>query len=80
MGILLRFRVNLKESALPWPLRAMELVCEKYREKMAEADACCHHPNEYCKFRPSCLIHFLGKERDQGLGKAPEEEPQQAAD
>ncbi len=39
----------------------MELVCEKYREKMEQEKAACRHPSEYCKFRSSCIIHFLSK-------------------
>ncbi|MDH5298821.1 MAG: hypothetical protein OEV91_07365 [Desulfobulbaceae bacterium] len=57
----------------------MELVCEKYKEEMAEDEACCRHPKEYCKFRSSCLIHFLCKERGERREKADDEE-QQAAD
>ena len=41
---------------------AMELFCEKYKEKMAGETAVCRHPGEYCKFRSGCIIHFLGKE------------------
>jgi len=38
----------------------MELVCEKYNQKMAADKAVCRHPQEYCKFRTSCMIHFMG--------------------
>jgi phosphoribosyl-AMP cyclohydrolase len=41
----------------------MELVCEKYKEKMAADNARCRHPKEYCKFRTSCIIHFTGSDR-----------------
>lgn len=40
----------------------MELICEKYREKEAAATARCRRPREYCKFRASCMIHFLARE------------------
>lgn len=40
----------------------MELVCEKYKEKMETEGACCRHPDEYCKFRSACIIHFLSQE------------------
>lgn len=40
----------------------MELTCEKHKEKMDREGAYCHHPQEYCKFRTACLIHFFGKE------------------
>ena len=42
----------------------MELICEKYNEKTFSEDAQCSHPGEYCKFRTSCMIHFLEKEKD----------------
>jgi hypothetical protein len=41
----------------------MELVCTKYDEKMISEDAQCRHPNEYCKYRTSCIIHFIGLEK-----------------
>lgn len=41
----------------------MELVCEKYRENMKAEEAFCHHPKEYCKFRTSCVIQFVAKEK-----------------
>ena len=41
----------------------MELVCEKYQEKMDSATAVCRHLHDYCQFRSSCLIFFLGQER-----------------
>jgi phosphoribosyl-AMP cyclohydrolase len=37
----------------------MDLICEKYNEKVAEDDARCRHPKEYCKYRTACIIHFL---------------------
>ncbi len=43
----------------------MQLICEKYKEKMAADEARCRHPQEYCKFRSSCMIHFLGRERSR---------------
>ena len=42
--------------------REMTLECEKYKEKMEAETAYCRHPNEYCKFRQACMIHFLSKE------------------
>ena len=41
----------------------MELFCEKYKETMAGEVALCAHPDDYCKFRTACLIHFMGQER-----------------
>ena len=43
----------------------MELVCEKYLEKMDSALAFCKHAGEYCKFRSSCMIHFTLKENQE---------------
>ena len=37
----------------------MDLICEKYNEKVAEDNARCRHPKEYCKYRTACIIHFL---------------------
>ncbi len=37
--------------------------CQKYNKKIPlDENTECVHPNEYCKFRPSCLINELGKE------------------
>lgn len=41
----------------------MELICEKYRERMAREQARCLRPNEYCKFRSACIINLLGRDR-----------------
>ncbi|MHB8789800.1 MAG: RNA polymerase II-associated protein [Desulfobulbaceae bacterium] len=38
----------------------MEVECVKYRERMDSEQAECRHPGDYCKFRSSCIIHFLG--------------------
>ena len=46
----------------------MELVCEKYKEKVDSEEAVCRRPTEYCKFRNACLIHFLTREK-AGDGK-----------
>ena len=35
------------------------MVCEKYNQKMTAEKAVCGHPLEYCKFRTSCMIHFM---------------------
>lgn len=46
----------------------MELVCEKYKEKVDSQGAGCRRPTEYCKFRNACLIYFLTREK-AGKGK-----------
>jgi hypothetical protein len=40
----------------------MDLECIKYHEKMSADTAVCRHPKDYCKYRTSCIIHFLGLE------------------
>lgn len=40
----------------------MKLECYKYNEKMQAGDAVCRHPNDYCKYRASCMIQFLSSE------------------
>ena len=40
----------------------MQLSCEKYKKKVDAEGASCEHLTEYCKFRDSCIINFLGKE------------------
>ncbi len=37
--------------------------CQKYNKKIPlDENTVCVHPHEYCRFRPSCLIHELGKQ------------------
>lgn len=43
----------------------MDLVCEKYQQKMRAEKARCRHAKEYCKFRSSCMIHFLAREHGE---------------
>ncbi len=52
----------------------MDLFCEKYKEKVDGANASCSHPQEYCKFRTACIIHFMGGERGSGAEEASSEE------
>jgi phosphoribosyl-AMP cyclohydrolase len=40
----------------------LDLLCEKYKEKVDSDQAVCSHPVEYCRFRTSCMIHFIEKE------------------
>ena len=53
----------------------MELVCEKYKDKMDSANPVCRHPDDYCQFRSGCMIHFMEKEnlREQKNVKTPDE-------
>lgn len=43
----------------------MELECIKYNEKMSPEHAVCRHPGDYCKYRTSCIIYFLGREKER---------------
>ncbi|MBI5556057.1 MAG: RNA polymerase II-associated protein [Deltaproteobacteria bacterium] len=47
----------------------MDLVCEKYKEKVDSGQARCSHPVEYCRFRSACMIHFIERDnkREQRL-------------
>jgi hypothetical protein len=58
----------------------MELVCEKYKEKMAATAACCRHPAGYCKFRSSCVIWFLAGEKAGDNDSAPQGETDNQAE
>ncbi len=40
----------------------MELICEKYGDKMESEAATCAHSEDYCQFRKKCLIHFFDLE------------------
>ncbi len=40
----------------------MELVCEKYREEIDPENVRCPHPDDYCKWRQSCVVYFMWKE------------------
>ena len=37
--------------------------CEKHQVTLCDACLKCRDPELYCKFRPSCMIHFIEKER-----------------
>ena len=38
--------------------------CEKHQVFMCRGCLKCKDPELYCKFRPSCMIHFLEKEHE----------------
>lgn len=56
----------------------MELECIKYKEKMNVDEAYCRHPDDYCKYRTSCIIHFMSsqnrakKKSAETAGKTPQ--------
>jgi hypothetical protein len=37
--------------------------CSKYNYHLCDQCLKCSDPNVYCKFRTSCVIHFMEKER-----------------
>jgi len=41
----------------------VQLECEKYKDKVDPDKPVCRHPDDYCQFRTSCIIHFMEKER-----------------
>jgi hypothetical protein len=41
----------------------VQYQCMKHGIKMCADCARCSDPGLYCKFRPSCLIHFMEKEQ-----------------
>ncbi|MDW7771811.1 MAG: phosphoribosyl-AMP cyclohydrolase [Desulfobulbaceae bacterium] len=34
----------------------------KYSEKLKEGSVCCRHPDDYCKYRTSCIVNFFEQE------------------
>ena len=43
--------------------------CEKHRIGMCDTCLRCKDPELYCKFRSSCMIYFMEKERDGSKGR-----------
>jgi hypothetical protein len=56
----------------------LDLVCEKYKEKVDSAQARCSHPVEYCRFRTACMIYFIERDnkREQRLQEREENDEQ----
>lgn len=51
----------------------VELFCEKH-QKMIKADKPrCAHGREYCRFRSSCIIHFMEQEEKREQRKKEQE-------
>ncbi len=44
--------------------------CEKHQITMCRTCLKCKDAELYCKFRPSCMIHFLEKERNKDKSQA----------
>ncbi|MBI5896006.1 MAG: hypothetical protein HZB24_08395 [Desulfobacterales bacterium] len=47
--------------------------CQKHQIKLRASRARCADPELYCKFRPSCLIHFQDKERARRRKQLPDD-------
>lgn len=45
--------------------KTMELECTKFNERMKAEGAFCRHPDDYCKYRTSCIIYFIEKENNK---------------
>ena len=43
----------------------MEFICEKYKEKVDSDEPVCRHPDDYCRTRSSCIIHYMEKEKER---------------
>ncbi len=56
----MRYRLNVHRLPQEEP---MELVCEKYKEKVDSDEPVCRHPDDYCQTRISCIIQYMEKER-----------------
>ncbi|MGD8369759.1 MAG: hypothetical protein PVG78_19125 [Desulfobacterales bacterium] len=54
------------------PDRETPYRCMKHELYMCEECLHCRDPEIYCKFRPSCAIHFMEKNGDLPHSSAPE--------
>ncbi|MFP3982806.1 MAG: hypothetical protein ACLFV2_03850 [Desulfurivibrionaceae bacterium] len=52
----------------------MKLLCEKYKEEVDPENVSCPHPEDYCKWRQSCIVYFSWKERERSEKKKKERE------
>lgn len=49
--------------------KTMELVCEKYKDKVDSDNPVCRHPDDFCQTRSGCIIHYMEKERERARRK-----------
>ncbi|MBL6996649.1 hypothetical protein [Desulfobacula sp.] len=49
----------------------MDLICEKYKDKIDPEAVSCKKPTEYCKFRTACMAHFIGSEKRMDTEEMP---------
>lgn len=57
-------------TCCPHDAEIQQYKCEKHQTMMCGACLKCKDPELYCKFRPSCMIHFIEKERKNGQKEA----------
>jgi len=43
----------------------MDLFCEKFRDTVNAEEAFCRAPNDECKYRMTCMIFLLEKQREK---------------
>jgi hypothetical protein len=60
------------EKCVNHPHRETNLVCMKHGVYMCDPCADCRDPEIYCKFRTSCPIWFMRKEKKRKERKAKE--------
>ena len=51
----------------------MELVCEKYQEKIDSEKGCLPEAHGILQIQEPCLLHFLGREKAGEEKKEPED-------
>ncbi|MFO7760237.1 MAG: hypothetical protein R6V20_01305 [Desulfobia sp.] len=54
----------------------MKLICEKYKEELEPGNIRCPHPDDYCKWRESCIVCFRWKEEQKFHKKHKKEKEQ----
>jgi hypothetical protein len=59
------------ESCAAHPDRQTSYICMKHEVYMCEECLRCRDPEIYCKFRSSCPIWFIHKERKRAAKNAP---------
>jgi hypothetical protein len=43
--------------------KTIRYLCMKYNRHQVGEEPTCQDPDLYCKFRPSCLVHYMEKRR-----------------
>jgi hypothetical protein len=47
--------------------RRTQVLCQKHQVYLCEECMECRDPQLYCKFRPSCMIWFVAKEKKKAV-------------